>query len=590
MGVKKFLLINLALLLVTLPYFSACTREVVNEEGALPTVEGLEQIQITGLRLDGRPPASLETINATGFDPDGSLWVRFFNDQGFSVDCPAIDADSTSITVSVPPFIDLKTGEFASGVVSVQIFQKSETATLISNVISGFQIEDLPSAAGKTGDATIAYLNGIIQLIDEEQTNLVVLEQISGGEVSSPELYDLLNNLRADYIAIKSEVESVIADPNKSIAFAKIGDNSLELNIGNIRDIDRLVTAVERQAISGATTSSIQPTRSAGAALQKPQSAEPHIVLSSRPKYLAPTLLNAESDNKGAYSLKGQSIKNILKKVETWGGFAGAEMGVARMFEEYSANYHTGDSILKKASMATWIAGTVLPASLILCSDLMSTVATSDKDTSQQPKDRLSDFKRFGIKIAPGIIDNFIIKAPVVRNILTIYYLENAAIGKLHDFIAGPDWGRTGGIPIADVFKDDWSQNRQWVEHELASNEANQTKKKSEGTVPPPPEPQITGQTHSIIIQSGFNCLVIPEGAGTGYGGSGFGAIPVAEHSDICFRIISPPAFPENNFQCPEPIPETYCQVYVDGFPLGSVDEYCFTDVTEDHTIGTTSQ
>jgi hypothetical protein len=95
---------------------------------------------------------------------------------------------------------------------------------------------------------------------------------------------------------------------------------------------------------------------------------------------------------------------------------------------------------------------------------------------------------------------------------------------------------------------------------------------------------------HTILVQSGFNCFIVPEGASTLYSGSGFGAIPVAEHSNICFRIISPPAFPENNLQCPEPIPETYCQVYVDGFPLGSVDEYCFTDVTEDHTIGTTSQ
>jgi hypothetical protein len=98
--------------------------------------------------------------------------------------------------------------------------------------------------------------------------------------------------------------------------------------------------------------------------------------------------------------------------------------------------------------------------------------------------------------------------------------------------------------------------------------------------------------THTILIQGGFNCFIVPEGAGTMYSGASFSAIPVKEHSDICFQIMSPPSFPEydNNVECPPPVPPTYCEVYVDSIPMGIINEYCFTDVTEDHTISASPQ
>ena len=103
------------------------------------------------------------------------------------------------------------------------------------------------------------------------------------------------------------------------------------------------------------------------------------------------------------------------------------------------------------------------------------------------------------------------------------------------------------------------------------------------------------GSTHTIITNSDSSCAIVPSGTSAYYGGLGsFNAIPVDEHSDICFRIISPPVpppFTEGNLECPGPgpgpipPPTPYCQVYVDGFPMGQIDYYCFTDVTEDHTI-----
>jgi len=104
------------------------------------------------------------------------------------------------------------------------------------------------------------------------------------------------------------------------------------------------------------------------------------------------------------------------------------------------------------------------------------------------------------------------------------------------------------------------------------------------------PEPA----TYTIIVQSSFNCLLIAESEGTLYSGSSFAAIPVKEHGDICFRVLSSPIFPEDGVQCPEPTPTptptTRCVIYVDSSPVGFLEEYCFTDVTEDHIISASSQ
>lgn len=104
----------------------------------------------------------------------------------------------------------------------------------------------------------------------------------------------------------------------------------------------------------------------------------------------------------------------------------------------------------------------------------------------------------------------------------------------------------------------------------------------------------VSKSTHTILTKSDFSCLIVSSGTSVLYGGGqSFNAIPVDDHSDICFRIISPPVpppFTENGAQCPTPSPPSYCEVYVDGFPMGQIDSYCFTDITEDHTISAGAQ
>ena len=91
---------------------------------------GQTQIQIDSLSANSALPLSLLTITGSGFDPAADLFVRFVDEQGFTVDVPVLDATSRSVTVSAPPVIDLTTGELSLGTVSVQVVQKSGEDTV----------------------------------------------------------------------------------------------------------------------------------------------------------------------------------------------------------------------------------------------------------------------------------------------------------------------------------------------------------------------------------------------------------------------------------------------------------------------------
>jgi hypothetical protein len=81
-----------------------------------------------------------------------------------------------------------------------------------------------------------------------------------------------------------------------------------------------------------------------------------------------------------------------------------------------------------------------------------------------------------------------------------------------------------------------------------------------------------------ITAKSDSNCSIIRNGTTLP---TGINTILVDEHSDTCFQI------PGNSAPSPEDMPKCYgtCEVYVDGSPMGPLSEYCFNDVTKDHTI-----
>ena len=194
-------------------------------------------------------PWFLLDLTASGFDPDADLHVRFLDVYGYSVDVPVVSSDSTSLTVAVPPIIDLETGKFGAGVAGLQLVQESTTGTVESNTVF-VEIDDMPPSAGPIGTVTLAYFDAIIQLFQDAMEHLIILDKFAPGEEVNIELFASIDGLRDAYIGAKKELEAVIADPSKSIEFAESGDDTLELNITAISIMDRIIGSVVQQVLA----------------------------------------------------------------------------------------------------------------------------------------------------------------------------------------------------------------------------------------------------------------------------------------------------------------------------------------------------
>lgn len=208
------------------------------------TVVFIPPLHITSLSTTSAEPAQLLTVTGSGFDPVADLSVRFFDDQGFTVDVPVVEASATSLKVAVPPFFNFIIGDFSSGTANVQLVFASATGILTSNTISGFQINDLPTSTKPTGTTTINYLDQVIQLLLDAKKYNDMIEAISGGELSSVEMNIIIDDLTNDYTAVKNEVESIIADPTKSVIFIQINDETLQLDFNTLSLVDSLIESL----------------------------------------------------------------------------------------------------------------------------------------------------------------------------------------------------------------------------------------------------------------------------------------------------------------------------------------------------------
>ena len=363
--------------------------QIVQETGAI-RLQGLSELRAA--------PMSLLTITGTGFDSNAALKVRFFDEQGYAVDVPASKFDSTSVTVSVPPFIDLATGAFGLGLVEIQVLQTSTTEALQSNTIGGFQIEDLPFSTEPVGAITINYLEEIIRLFQDTKEHLTTLEEFSGGEDAYPELVASLDVLTASYIASMKEVESVIADPSKSVSFAQMEDDTLELNIETISISDRLIGSMVRQVLSGPEESTANnmgghPTSSTLSELINFVTAQ----------------AQQETPVKGSLSLGGLDLSHAIERAESWGNLVGTMMGVTNLYNRSWSKFPKSPG-LKKAtggalntlSAIHFVGFTIVPATAILVEDLSTITAGTSKEAFNQAAPVV---KRYLGTVGPGAVD-----------------------------------------------------------------------------------------------------------------------------------------------------------------------------------------
>ena len=175
----------------------------------IPTIAAANRVELSANSL---APLRLLTVTWRRFDPTAAIAVRFFDDQGYDVEVPVIDASATSVTVFVPPFIDLSTGAFAAGTVDVQVVQTKGGVTLRSNVRPAFQIGPLRSPTAPPGFVTLAMLEAV-DVFGPDINN--TLSSFQG--TSTDDLLAGFNAMSASVARLRDAVRFVMANPAAAV-------------------------------------------------------------------------------------------------------------------------------------------------------------------------------------------------------------------------------------------------------------------------------------------------------------------------------------------------------------------------------------
>lgn len=200
-----------------------------------------ETLRIQSLSAMGAMPTELLTVTGSGIDPAGGPTVRFSNAAGFKIDIPALKAKPTSLIVPIPPLLSPPGGAFGSGLVQVQVMQKTGAGTSTSNAMADFQIKELPALAGKPGLVTVVVLNDIIRHYAKLETDL------AGTSLDVAALKSALDKNVAHLKSLVSHIQSIIDNP--AVPAASLGSiQGVELTLDTValRESDQLLIALFR--------------------------------------------------------------------------------------------------------------------------------------------------------------------------------------------------------------------------------------------------------------------------------------------------------------------------------------------------------
>jgi hypothetical protein len=191
--------------------------------------------KISSLSTNSALPTALLISTGTGFDPTATLSVSFFDNNGFKLDIPVLVADSTSITVSVPPYISPSTGMFGPGTVNVQVIQNAGGNIVTSNTIQNFQLQDLPTPTAPPGAVTLNTLDGIIDYYVQLQG------AIKGTLLDIPELDTAIANNITNLQALITHIQAIMKDPSTTFTLGTINGNNVLIGTQALLETDRMI-------------------------------------------------------------------------------------------------------------------------------------------------------------------------------------------------------------------------------------------------------------------------------------------------------------------------------------------------------------
>ncbi len=178
--------------------------------------------------------------------------VRVFDSNGFSVDLTPNSVTATQITVTVPPYVNLKTGRLASGPLKVLVTQPQVPKSLLPTVANPAATPIVPS------NITTVTLAPLQSLPTNRPAGTIYLLYLKAMRDSAIQTLAYIQSNNIDTPTLKKSVTDELGAINQQVAAVEQGiptgsvsftgaTGKVTLNAGNLADADALLVQIARQ-------------------------------------------------------------------------------------------------------------------------------------------------------------------------------------------------------------------------------------------------------------------------------------------------------------------------------------------------------
>ena len=234
---------------------SAGTCTITATSGSVTGTSGLtvgssapgSGVQISSLSLTTVDPLAPLTITGTGFDPaNAAISVLLIPESGgLPTSVPAVAATSTTAQISVPPFLNMRTGTFTAGTVDVQVIQLDGDTLATSNVVTGLQINAPPAipAGVAPGAITLEFL-----AVSMNVSSTIQLDAATNSSLAN--LAADLSQYDADLRSLVAAIGTISNDPSQSVTVATANGLTFSLNAQVLSLSDQLSLTYVQQFVA----------------------------------------------------------------------------------------------------------------------------------------------------------------------------------------------------------------------------------------------------------------------------------------------------------------------------------------------------
>ncbi len=234
-------LVDASILFVLMMVFVAGPAILFIPKLANPSAD-MQQANIERLSTMSALPASVITIYGK-FDLEAEQFVDFSDGKGYYVSVRPVLVKEDSVDVGVPPYFNTESWEVSAAVLSISVRQKKSAGEISSNLIEGFNVNEIPAYSSKPGAVTLEFIDSSVRILKNLKNHASMAENESPGSVD-PALFSAVDARIKAYADFRKDVASVVRGTVKSVPFMEMNGVTLSYDKEMLADADKLLGAL----------------------------------------------------------------------------------------------------------------------------------------------------------------------------------------------------------------------------------------------------------------------------------------------------------------------------------------------------------